>query len=321
MRIFNYTSFIFFSFFYIPMLSKKKFDHIFVYAPSPVIHALLGIVLKKLMGIKMSLWLQDILTSALEVNKKSQPILIWALNIILKYIYKESDIIFAQSQKYNDYFKKIISRKKIVYLPNLINRNFETKKNIDIKNFNPEKFNICYFGNMGIVQEFNTILNAAKIVENKEIYFHFFGEGVEKNNIKKEVYKKNLKNFFIHDYIDYEMLKKTIHKSSILFLSLKKNKKLNFTAPSKLQLYMYCGKPILAEINGESKRIIVDSKCGITVRHNNLKQMINSINYLYKIRKSSKFKGYGKKAKEYFNNNFSEKKIFNTFIKSIDQVI
>ena len=71
-------------------------------------------------------------------------------------------------------------KKKIIYLPNLINLNFNSNKTIKIKNFYPKKFNICYFGNIGEVQEFKTLLATAKRINHKEIYFHLFGEGRKK---------------------------------------------------------------------------------------------------------------------------------------------
>ena len=61
----------------------------------------------------MSLWLQDILTSALELEKNRKSFLIWLLDKILIYIYKESDIIYAQSKSYIKYLKKIVPQKKL----------------------------------------------------------------------------------------------------------------------------------------------------------------------------------------------------------------
>ena len=320
MRVFNYISFIFFSLFYIPFLSKKKFDHIFVYAPSPVIHAIIGILFKKILKVKMSIWLQDILTSALEIEKNKKSLLITILDKILLLIYKESNILFVQSKSYSKYFKKILPKKKIVYLPNLINRKFDRQKSMKIKNFNFRSFNICYFGNMGDVQEFKTLIKSARIIKNKDINFHLFGEGRKKNFLISEIKKKKISNFFIHDYVDYTLLKKLINKTSVLFLSLKKNKNLNFTAPSKLQLYMYSGKPIIGEINGESKRIIKESKCGLIIKNSDVKNMVKSVEYLYKIRRSKKFKKFGLNGKDYFKKNFSEKKVSEMFMKALEKV-
>ena len=68
-----------------------------------------------------------------------------------------------------------MKKEKLFYLPNsrnLVIKKF--KKNLS-KNFDKKIFNICYFGNFGIVQEFNTILSAAeKLKKNKKINFHFF---------------------------------------------------------------------------------------------------------------------------------------------------
>ena len=320
MRVFNYISFIFFSLFYIPFLSRKKFDHIFVYAPSPVIHAIIGILFKKILKVKMSIWLQDILTSALEIDKNKKSLLIKILDKILLQIYKESNIVFVQSKSYSKYFKKILPKKKIVYLPNLINRKFNRQKSMKIQNFNFGSFNICYFGNMGDVQEFKTLIKSARIIKNKDINFHLFGEGRKKNFLISEIKKAKISNFFIHDYVDYTLLKKLINKTSVLFLSLKKNKNLNFTAPSKLQLYMFSGKPIIGEINGESKRIIKESKCGLIIKNNDVKNMVKSVEYLYKIRRSKKFKKYGLNGKAYFKKNFSEEKVSKIFMKALEKV-
>lgn len=318
MRIFNYGSFIISSLFYVPFLSRKKIDHIFVYAPSPVIHAIIGILLKKILKVKMSIWLQDILTSALEIEKNKKSFLILLLNKILLYIYNESDIIYAQSKSYISYFKKKIPKKKIIYLPNLINLNFKANKEIKIKNFYSKKFNICYFGNIGDVQEFNTLIKAAKIIDHKEICFHLFGEGRKKSFIKSEIIRQKVPNFYVHDYVDYSMLKKLIKNSSILFLSLKKNKNLNYTAPSKLQLYMFSGKPIIGEIGGESKRIINEANCGFVVKQGKVNHMLKKIKFLFKLRKSHKLSKLGKNGKNYFNKHFSSNKISKIFINSLN---
>ncbi len=235
-------------------------------------------------------------------------------------IYKESDVVFVQSKSYDKYFKKILPQKKIVYLPNLINREFSKKKSIKIKNFDFESFNICYFGNMGDVQEFKTLTKSAKIINNKNIHFHLFGEGRKKNFIISEIKKKKIPNFFIHDYMDYKLINTLIKKTSVLFLSLKKNKNLNLTAPSKLQLYMYSGKPIIGEINGESKRIIEESKCGLIVKNSGVKDMVKSIEYLYRIRGSKKFKKLGLNGKNYFKKNFSEKKVSEMFMYTLENL-
>ena len=258
-RILSYISFIlsgiFFGFF---LLRKKKFDHIMVYSPSPIIHSFIGIFFKKIKHTKLSIWLQDLWphTLKLVLNLKNK-IIYNFLDQVINYLYKSSDYIFIQSKEYEKILRKVVKKEKLFYLPNsrnLVIKKF--KKNLS-KNFDKKIFNICYFGNFGIVQEFNTILSAAeKLKKNKKINFHFFGEGIKKNKIRNIIIQKKLDNFFLHNGEDEKYLDHYIKYSSLLYLSLKKDKFLNLTSPSKLQLYLASGKPIIGEISGESKKII-----------------------------------------------------------------
>jgi glycosyltransferase involved in cell wall biosynthesis len=49
------------------------------------------------------------------------------------------------------------------------------------------------------------------------------------------------------------------------------------TIPAKLQSYMACGMPIIAAANGETKRIIDESNCGICVELGNAELLGNAI--------------------------------------------
>lgn len=320
-RILNYVSFIISAIFFgFIKLRKKKIDHIMVYSPSPVIHSLVGIFFKKIKKAKLSIWLQDLLPQTLELILKSKSKFIYHIvNHVVNYIYSSSDLIFIQSSEYKKIINKVVNKNKIFYLPN--SRNFfskKFKKKIN-KNFDKKKFNICYFGNIGIVQEFRTILDVAeKVKKNKKINFHFFGEGLYKKNILKIIEKKKLNNFFLHDNQEEKYLDNIIKHTSILYLSLKKNKFLNYTSPSKLQLYLASGKPIIGEISGESKKIINSSRAGYCIGHRDSKKLLEKINFFFKIRNNNKkLNYYCLNAKNYYKKNFSVNKVTSKFIKTI----
>lgn len=320
-RILNYLSFIvsaiLFGFF---ELRTKKIDHIMVYAPSPVIHSLVGIFFKKIKKAKLSIWLQDLLPQTLDLILKSKnKYIYYILDKVINYIYKSCDLIFVQSSEYKKVLKKVVDQKKIFYLPN--SRNFLNKKYKKklSKNFDKKKFNICYFGNIGIVQEFRTILEVAEnLKKNKKINFHFFGEGFKKKDILKVIEQKKLNNFYLHSSVEEKYLDNIIKYSSILYLSLKKNKFLNYTSPSKLQLYLASGKPIIGEIAGESKKIINSSKAGCCINHRDSVNLKKKINFFFKIRNNkTKTNFYCLNAKNYYKNKFSIDKTTSSFMKII----
>ena len=317
-KILNYLTFIisaiFFGTFF---LKNKKIDHINVFAPSPVIHCFVGIYFKFLKKVKLSIWLQDLWPHTLELaGKKASAFLFYPLKILINFIYLRTDYIFVQSKMYYKVLKQFKS--KLIYLPNSINlveKKIIKKKKLELKR---KKFNICYFGNLGLVQEFDTILDTCKKFKlNNEIEFHFFGAGLKKKYIKNYIYQNELKNVFTHNHLSEFFLRLIIKNASVLFLSLKKNKFLNLTAPSKLQLYLYSGKPIIAEISGECRRIIFESKAGFCVKHEDRNNLFRKINYLYNLRHSKKINSFGINGKKFYKENFSINKITNKFLLSI----
>lgn len=318
-KFLNYFSFIFFSLIYLPKLLKNNFDYIFIYGTAPVVHSIIGIFIKKIKKIKLYLWLQDLLDASYEVALTKNKYVNFLLKKILNYIYLQSDLIFIQSFLYKKMLQKVVKNKSLIYLPNPINQNLNK---IRLKNnsheINKNNFNIFYFGNIGLVQEFQTIVKASKILSNKKINFHFFGEGLMKKKLKILIKIEKITNFYIHDYIDYQKIKNIISKKSILFLSLKKNRVLNLTMPSKLQLYLYLKKPIIAEISGETSRVLKASSAGFVIPHGNVNIMVKKILYLYNLNNES-FLRFGINGKRYFNKNFTKKAVRKIFINSINK--
>ena len=55
-------------------------------------------------------------------------------------------------------------------------------------------------------------------------------------------------------------------ESQALLVTLRDEEILRLTLPAKVQSYMAAGKPILAAISGEGKKVIEESKCGLSCR-------------------------------------------------------
>ena len=105
-----------------------------------------------------------------------------------------------------------------------------------------------------------------------------------------------------------------------LYLSLSKNKYLNYTIPAKLQTYLSLGKPIIASSNGEIKKIIRESKSGLCSASEDVKKLAININKMTHSNKSIINKYTNNSKKYYYENyrsellNFKFSKIFNKII-------
>ena len=76
-----------------------------------------------------------------------------------------------------------------------------------------------------------------------------------------------------------------LHKSDCLLITLKKGGIDKLTVPGKLSDYMMFRKPIVGMINGETYKIIKDTKCGFVPKSEIIKSFKN-INVLFKYSKT-----------------------------------
>lgn len=168
----------------------------------------------------------------------------------------------------------------------LYNWSMIEKKNDDKEDdfvFSQKGFNIVYAGNIGIHQGLSKLSKGInRITEiRRDIYFHFFGNGTDFENLKgNHIYNGNV---IFHGRVSSDEIGKYLQASDVLFIHLIKDPIYECIIPSKLQTYIEVGKPILAGIEGEARNFIVDNDLGITFESENVDEFIeatmNIVNY------------------------------------------
>ena len=317
----NYISFIISSFFVIFFL-KKKYDFIFVFAPSPIFIALIGIILGKLNKCKVYVWVLDLWPEILEELKlvKSK-IILNLINILVMLIYKKVDKIFVQSNS----FKEIISKKlkKVKIKKKIITLHSWNDDLGPLRKYNNRSkiFTFLFTGNIGQSQNLSlivkTIASMKKLKIKKNFQFVIVGSGRNLFLIKQMI--KDLK---INDYIKLfnfrkpRELNKLINSSDVLYLSLKPGKFLNSTIPAKFQTYLFYKKPILASIDGEVKNLIIKNKCGLVSNPLDEKKLAENIKKFLFMNKK-KLTKFGRNSKKLSYYNFNKKMIIKKILFEI----
>ena len=116
----NYLSFILNSLLIAPLIFRKKnFDVIFVYAPSPIFKAFIGIFLKIIKKNKVVTWVQDLWPESVEVtgyvkNKK----LLNLIKYFVSKVYRYSDLILVSSKGFKNKILELSPKSKVMYFPN-----------------------------------------------------------------------------------------------------------------------------------------------------------------------------------------------------------
>jgi glycosyltransferase involved in cell wall biosynthesis len=309
----NYLSFIIFSLFPALILSLKKFDLVFVNQLSPITIALPGIIIKKIQRIPLIMWVTDLWPESVKEagNLKSNLIPNMILPIV-KFIYRNCDKILVSSKSFIGEVSNKVVGKDIEYMPqwsedlflNNDNKNFQYEPFENIKSFK-----ILFAGNIGVSQDFETLIRAMYEIRKYDVHFVVLGNGRYKKTAIEKVKKLNLNNriSFLGSF-PLETMPYFFKNSDALIISLKKSLIFSKTIPSKTQPYMCSSKPILTNADGEVSNIINEAKCGLTANSGDYIQLSKNIIKLNQLSKKDLQK-MGDNARKYYLKNFSRKQI------------
>ena len=317
----NYLTFILNSLYTIcKYLTFKKNDVIFIFCPSPILSALPAILINKLFNKKIVIWVLDLWPDTIiDLKIVKNKFLIFILKKIVNYIYNNSNLILAQSQK----IKKIIEKRtstKCIFFPSWPEEDVKkglSKINIFEKK-NKKFLYIIFTGNIGEAQSFETLIKAVKILKQKfAIKWFIVGEGRWKENFSNLINKNKLNDHIkLFKSVDVSQISSILDYSDALYLSLKNNPTFNKTIPGKLQTYMASGKPIIGSISGEANKIINLSNCGFASEAEDYKKLVKNVERFIRLNQDQR-KKLGLNGKKYVLQNFSKKKIINNLIKNI----
>ena len=285
---FNYLSFmissIFFSIFF---LRKKNYDYVFTFATSPIIVALTSILISKINKSKHILWVLDLWPNVLDdLNIFKKKSFIYRLcEKIVKYIYKNTYLILCQSLTYKKKINLLDSSlcKKTFFFPSWP----EESKQIVISNpkkdenvFSDNKYNLLFTGNIGDAQNFGLILDLVRKTKN-EINWIIAGKGRKFYQLEKAKKEFELNNLKLLGMLKFEDLRKYVHHSDALLISLKSGDAFDATIPGKFQTYLSYNKRLVGLIGGEVFDIINKYNIGFATKTKNIEKVkIELLNYL-----------------------------------------
>lgn len=309
--VLNYLSFIFSGYFFAPFaLRGRKFDAVFVYAPSPLLQALPAIFVAWLTNAPLIVWVQDIWPETLRATGfiKNRGILLFVEGAV-RYIYRYSDSILIQSEAFRTSVERLVSNKdKIRFYPNSAGdladasslSEHRCKAAADIQ----QHFSVVFAGNIGSAQSCETIVAAAELlIEHSTIKFYLVGSGSRFASIALDVKNKGMSNIIMTGRFSPEEMPSVFSAASVLLVCLKNDPALSATIPSKLQSYMSAGKPIIASLDGEAARLVVDANAGVSCQAEDSEALAKAVLQLYQMAPDERSR-LGMNARHYFKTHF-----------------
>lgn len=289
---------------------KQHFDVIFINQLSPVMMCIPAIMYKRRHNTRILLYCLDLWPDSLAAGGIKENSVIYKFFLrISKWIYKSADRILITSDTFKDYFKNTlgIDTKNILHLPqyaeDLFIQNTNLNKN---KDSNKDRYNFVFAGNIGDMQSVETIIKAAnELHEHSNIIFHLVGDGSKADECRKLARIYKLDNVMFYGRRPLSEMPNFYDMADAMLITLKNNKSLSYTLPGKVQSYMAARKPIIGAINGEARRVIEESGCGLCCDAENYKDLAEII---LQFCNSDKKEQMAVNAQKYYMQNYSKER-------------
>ncbi|GKU27225.1 glycosyltransferase WbuB [Clostridium folliculivorans] len=299
------------------LLLKERFDVVLVNQLSPVMMVIPAIAYKKKHHKKILLYCLDLWPDSLAAGGvKEQSIIYKIFYKISKWIYKHADTIMVTSSMFVDYFKSTLKLEdiEIRHLPQYAEDLFTEKVSDEFTKSTisrqKDKFNFVFAGNVGDIQSVETIIEAAKELKSySNIYFHIVGDGSKLKECIQLSNNYGLSSVMFYGRRPIGEMPQFYEMADAMLITLKDNKNLSYTVPGKVQSYMAFGKPIIGCINGETRRAIEESRCGLCCEAEDYKSFASLIS---KFCNSDIKDDMGSNARKFYFENYSKQKFMST---------
>lgn len=311
----NYFSFVISSSILILLRISIKPDVIFVFGVSPITVVIPAILVKIRYRIPIIVWLLDLWPESIEAAGIKLPkFILKIITMLVKWIYGNCCRVLVQSQGFVPSLIKLgVDKTRISYLPNWIERHYEAKsQNLNIKTRDTSSFRIVYAGNIGLAQDFPSIINAAKLLNSSDLQVSWIiaGDGRHAAWVKDEVLRRGLADRFVFlGQLSPDSMSGLFESADALLVSLRSDPIFALTIPGKIQSYLTAGKPVLGMIDGEAARILKESGCGFVAPSSDYQQLAKLVTEI-SLMSEDQLKEIGMRAQNYARREFSRKLLF-----------
>ena len=266
-----------------------------------------GFFLKRKYKAKFIFEIRDIWPMAFQstVGWSDYNPIIWLLRMFEKFAYKHADQVVGTMPALNIHVKESIGKEvPCACIPQGISLDFyqnrqELLEPEFLNRYLPQnKFTITYAGTLGCSYALDKVVDAAKILfeKNPNVQFIFLGDGVLKPELMKQAEGYN--NVIFVPKIPKTKVSDFLAHSSVLLCSIEMQKENNYgISPNKYIDYMYSARPVIVMFSGY-RSIINDAKCGYFVPSADSVALAEKIEEMYHMEKSE-LDNMGLRGKQY----------------------
>jgi len=310
------------------ILRNLSLDISLVYSP-PLTLYWTAKQIREMIDVPFVLNVQDIFPQeAIDLGVLKNPILIGFFRKMERIAYKSADAITVHSERNRHFVQSAMikqERDKVFVIENMVDPNEVKPANrentFSLKHRLSEKFVVSYAGTLGVFQDINIVLEAAKELKNfRDIVFLIVGNGIKFDEARKLASEWNLTNILFLPLVPREEYPLVLHSSDVSLATLTKELKTP-PVPSKILSIMSAGIPVIGAMNldGDAPRLIERAKAGYAIPAGDYKALAERILLLYK--NPDLRKEMGANGRKYVEEHLSASKIAEEYEKLFVKLI
>ena len=246
------------------LFSLPRFDTVFVYQIGSLTQAIPAIVAAQSRRKPLVIWTQDVWPdSVYAYGFRRRGLLPLILDGFVRWVYGACDTILVSCEG----FRRIVSKytdKELMYIPNwplIPYVNAGESKSVDSSPL------FVFAGNLGKLQNLENVIRGfgAALRKDPDIgRLRIIGDGSSLNELKEFTRIEAIPVEF-PGRIHPDAMGVEYDRADFLILSLANKPVLNLTVPSKFQMYLSVGKPILCVARGEVATMVSEDNLGLTI--------------------------------------------------------
>ena len=269
-RLINYFSFTFAVLLHI--WEMKRYKSVIVYSNPPILPmaAVLGHLF---FGTKIIFVSYDVYPEVAYASGSlaKNGLISKVMQFINKSLFQRASKVIALTDEMKQFLLRSrpeLNENNIVVIPNWAHESQTeiSKEAFQKFGYSSDDFIVSYFGNMGICQDMETLLQAIDLLKDQEhIHFLIAGHGMKMNQLVERT--KNYRNVQVRQFLTGADFQQALSISSCSIVSLENGLK-GMCAPSKYYSYLQSGIPVVAVVEEDSylEKEIREKGIGYSVR-------------------------------------------------------
>lgn len=289
-RLWGYFSFVFSSIWGAITRLEGKFDLVLVTSP-PLFLGITGWVLQRGFRAPMIFEIRDLWPeSAIDTGVVTSKPIIRLAYALEKFIYDKARLINVLTPAFRQTLleKKGVPAEKIIFIPNAADFSLSEKV---IQGFDPEAFRreqgwegryvALYVGAHGVANHLIQVIEAAEKLRDTPALLVMIGAGMQREMLLDEVRKRGLEQQVqMLPPVSKERVFEFILGADAGMSVLKRVDTFKTVYSNKTFDYMACRRPIIMAIDGVSRELVEEARCGLYTEPEDAQNLADTVRYL-----------------------------------------